>query len=368
MTTLQNIHAMGSGRRSRVVAKVASHSATRRGVRRGLTLVEVLLAVFILGIGVISIAAIFPAGIAQQRQSNDDTIGSIVADNAIALIRTRLDPSYFGPPSFGGNQPAVSIPGSVPGDFGWARPGFVTANNGTTIDGLGIPKGSIVVFSPSGGPSSVGGTTVSEVPWNENLFGNAPPNIVFTQRDRYWPMTPTYPTADIDVPRPQYVWEAMFRRFQGRIQVAIFVYRVTRPGGESGPYVVQANPSSPAIAPLPIRIDLASDFQIWDSSSNEVPQTGPGTPFAIDNDLFSWQLPGQWLLDQNNTVHRVLSGRRRPSEGPVRLTQPPPPLTYSFVYAPLAGVPVTVSTIWCIPLKDNAGNTLTPVFVTVREL
>ena len=43
--------------------KARGDAASRR---RGFSLIEVLLAVFILGIGVISIAALFPAGIAQQ--------------------------------------------------------------------------------------------------------------------------------------------------------------------------------------------------------------------------------------------------------------------------------------------------------------
>ena len=56
--------------------------------RRAFNLVELLLAVFILGIGIIGISALFPAGIAQQRQANDDIMGPIVADNAMAILRT----------------------------------------------------------------------------------------------------------------------------------------------------------------------------------------------------------------------------------------------------------------------------------------
>ncbi|MGA1708204.1 MAG: type IV pilus modification PilV family protein, partial [Phycisphaerales bacterium] len=64
--------------------------------RRGFSLIEVLLAVFILGIGIISIGAIFPAGIVQQRQSLDDALGPIVADNALATLRAKLSQTDFG--------------------------------------------------------------------------------------------------------------------------------------------------------------------------------------------------------------------------------------------------------------------------------
>ena len=43
------------------------------------------MAIFILGIGIISIAALFPAGIAQQRRSLDDVTGPVVA----GIIGTR---------------------------------------------------------------------------------------------------------------------------------------------------------------------------------------------------------------------------------------------------------------------------------------
>ena len=39
-----------------------------------------------MGIGIISIAAIFPAGISQQQRTADDIIGPIVAHNALTII------------------------------------------------------------------------------------------------------------------------------------------------------------------------------------------------------------------------------------------------------------------------------------------
>ncbi len=101
--------------------------------RRAFSLVELLLAVFILGIGIIGISALFPAGIAQQRQANDDIMGPIVADNAMAILRTKLNPEWFGTmEEFGSADlifPNVSAPvthhSTVPGDWEWKRPGFL---------------------------------------------------------------------------------------------------------------------------------------------------------------------------------------------------------------------------------------------------
>jgi prepilin-type N-terminal cleavage/methylation domain-containing protein len=65
-------------------------------MRRGFTLVELILAIFILGIGMISVAALFPAGIAQQQASEDEVYGPIVAKHAFDLIRSRVRPEDFG--------------------------------------------------------------------------------------------------------------------------------------------------------------------------------------------------------------------------------------------------------------------------------
>ena len=67
-----------------------------RSGRRGFSLIELLLAIFILGIGIISIAAVFPAGIIQQRRAQDDVMGPVVAEEALAVIRSKVSPEDFG--------------------------------------------------------------------------------------------------------------------------------------------------------------------------------------------------------------------------------------------------------------------------------
>ena len=53
---------------------------------RAFSLIELLLSVFILAIGIISVSALFPAGIAQQAQTADDQLGPVVAEQAPALM------------------------------------------------------------------------------------------------------------------------------------------------------------------------------------------------------------------------------------------------------------------------------------------
>ncbi len=98
----------------------------------------------------------------------------------------------------------------------------------------------------------------------------------------------------------------------------------------------------------------------------------------------SWQEPRQWILDQNNNIHRVLS-QNRPvaTTGPieVEMIRPVPqmaPARVYFVLPPGDGAQNVVSHIWYIPAEveiDSNGNgtpdlpvTLSVVYATVREL
>lgn len=362
-------------------------SRSSRHPRRGFTLVEVLMAIIILGIGMISIAAIFPAGIAQQRQSSDDVMGSIVAENALSLIRTKVDASQFG--TYEPLDPSY-VSSTITGDWPWRRPAFYRTNHGVTVNGnsFTIAQGSIAIFNPTGGYAPGGGYPTDNIPWNTALYGTTPPPVptIITQRERFYPTATTF--ASNDVVRPQYAWECMFRRFGGRIFVAIFVYRVNT-GGQGG-YTVAVPPGD--VPPLPVSIDLVNTpggyswanqpwFAAGDTTNptwnnkddGRIPGTFPGDAYDPLSASEGWQIDGQWILDQNNNIHRVLNGRRIATDGPVELARPVPPLPALPVFEgaiPSGGGPAqnAVKYFWYIPPVDANGVELTPVYVTVREL
>jgi len=424
--------------------------------RRGFSLVELILAIFVLGIGMISIAALFPAGIVQQQFAEDDVYGPIVAKHALSVLRTRLSQDDFGtfeeftptgatqivrdPVPLNRTTPRTG-PATVSGDWTWKRPGLCVDDNAATtgVDEAGMYDiFSLIHTAREGGrklatslPPGGFGRQLSDLPQGivyssgsatDRLFGipynrakydqrrdtretnhvwtfgsrpaqvssgftgsppkvgdaanpnNAPqePGIFFTQRERYWPQ-PADGVGRVDPPR--YVWDCMFRRLDGRIQVALFVYRIGKlnasPNVAGTPYVS---------APVDVRADSEFGAQIADrppipqwvssrtSSLNNlrralgegqgnvwgaggldaktnstinasrygpglddsgVPGTGPvsatdssdllGLPYADQ-----WQSGGQWLVDMYGNVHHVVSGRGTIADGPVFLARPVP--------------------------------------------
>jgi prepilin-type N-terminal cleavage/methylation domain-containing protein len=405
--------------------------------RPGFSLMEVLMAIFILGIGVIGIAALFPAGIAQQRSSVDDVIGPTVADNAVALLRSRLEQGDFGTfEEFGLNAPLFT----VPGDWPWLRPGFCLEDDPDTESFSNAPyneQGAYDIFSYHQTRRMLGlGSAIDEAtefPDGLDNAGNIPfgipynwykydfntattdrpePRFIVTQQERYYPMVSDEAVGG-GRSVPLYVWDCMFRRYQGRVYVAVFVYRVTPHGGDRTGYVSPPNPLTdpppadppdPALPPLPYRLDLTHEDpppwpDAWDSYGIDpndplddalVLGTPAGGTWNPRDPATAWQQYAQWLLDQNNNVHRVLS--RQPqtttSAAVVELLRPIVPVTsfdqsVSFIDRSTGvalGIENIVTHLWYIPAEvdldvngdgtPDAGNSvgLTTVYLTVREL
>lgn len=432
--------------------------------RRGFTLVELIIAILVLGLGLVLIAAIFPAGIAQQQFSNDDIVGRVVADHALSVIRSKVKPEDFGTfeqfflddarPT--GNSGALERPyrlgnGSftrgAEGDWSWKRPGFVFDNSATPFD-----EGKIDIFSweatrLASGVSPLGGAVLLPVdgtlsratefpagrdpandpfsldpsvpsgrhrlygiPYNREKYdtdlnvqtaeaeiygggsGSAltrakEPAAFILQSERTWPQVAG------NRPGPgQYFWECMFRRMGGRIYVAIFVYRVSPPGGEPRHYSVARAPAGTTgqpqgninLPPLPATLRLDAGFNQgvtgspnpWSAGTDIAPNTQPGaTTFSLASQSGAWQMPGQFILDKFNNVHRVIGGRRTAANGPVRFARPIPAVPPLPAITGMATGPepqqqpaTTIDQVWFLPGRDAAGNLLIPVFCTVQEL
>ena len=434
---------------------------TRQPSNRAFTLVELIIAIFILGIGMISIASLFPAGIKQQEIAEDDVYGPLVARHAMELLRTRLKQEDFGcfedfstdtltvrDPIPLGNVSATGVVSTIAKDWIWKRPGFVTVDDAssTGCDEAGMYD----IFSYYSTRKNVGGnrsgttkplipseftptTLLSDVaitttgrnrlygiPYNRRIYdelfdvtqpnyawtyaqngipasGSIPngnnlsanalrePAVFITQRERYWPM----PANAVGVtPTPRYVWDCMFRRFNGRILVGMFVYRVIPANGLMGgnpntmtPYIsaavttaldpiisiyppipqwVSSRDNSPKNLKLDQGFSKVDQGTIWGAgglnakvggtqwsayfSPNRddcgVPGTGPSNTNNNPADATSfdptaltysetWQQPGQWMIDQYNNVHHVIEGRRTHDDGPVILAKPVPRQPYS---------------------------------------
>jgi prepilin-type N-terminal cleavage/methylation domain-containing protein len=418
-------------------------------MRRAFSLIELLLAVFILAIGIISVSALFPAGIAQQQQTTDDQLGPVVAEQALGLLRSRVRPEDFGSfEEFGilNVLSGSSVTGSyayrpAPGDWSWIRPGVIrTAQPDVQLPAAEQP-GSIDLFSRVA--QRTNGTSAEFCEFPQGIEGSAitlygapystarsltAPLLVVSQRERWWPDV----TSGVAVQgAPQYAWECMFRRSGGRVQVAIFVFRVVGVGGavrewrafrqgQTSSYdpAVSTGATSMVMPPVPYRRVLASTgttAQTATTGDDSVTQVAPGwaqpltpaldmgqpgpfttgligqgvaaNPGGLGQGLLpgdfptatlppvqhQWQFPGQWIVDNNGNVHRVAVGRRSPSDAvQVRFSAPVPRVPAAQVHVDYEAAALTsrgVRTFHYVPaIIDGNGTQLVPVYATVRDL
>ena len=361
--------------------------------RRGFSLIEVLMSIFILGIGVIAIASLLPAGIKQQQNAKNDAYGPVVADSALATLRSRLSPSDFG----GDDQlrdPSASdqFRASVlnffqylpTGDFEWTRPSWwygEASGNPSPLIPSSLRRGAVHPFiGPIGLPSfdtfwiegatdgfgrNFTGVTGGIVP--VNLLANP---AVFPRGEEASPFTGTSPgifdynvntqdpAINIDLhcflsredrswPQdsvaPEYYWDCAFQRSNGTVQVAIFVYRATAPNGGrlvDRPTDILSAGGSNAVTGSPQRPHAVHLDQPW-IPGQRVIQIASDTPSPFDTtgsgDAYldrQWQAGGQWILDEHGTVHRVIRGRNTANELVIELYEPVPAVRRTAPYSP----------------------------------
>lgn len=307
--------------------------------KRAFTLVEMLFGIFILALGVISISALFAVGITQQKRSAEAIEGPMAARHAADVLRGKLQAE-----DFGAHQSRVGFGGSIVWeefDFGWSHPAF------------DLDTGEVWCFLPA--------DTMTTLPYSQVKYGPTAPDIRFTQSERLWPQGA--PNTNVEY-APRYAWDFCIRRTGGKVEAAIFVYRVHQQGAPVRNYYTSI--------PVPQPFQLA---QPWDAphSGNptgtiDIPGTDPGDPWE------DWHATGTPILDQNGQVHHVLAGRFNGFDGPARLRRQPEVLPALPIYS--AGQPAQngmladdiVTDIWFVPRQDPNGWLLTPVYVGIFSL
>ncbi len=350
--------------------------------RHAFSLIEVMMAVLILGLGLLGLGAIMPVVVKQQRQGADWVQGTMAAQSAMATVQgnARINAEFWR--TWAQTKPTSTIGLTPPErDFGNL-----------------IPEGSrwwVVRADALTGSIALGPSRSIEA-FNENVFQKQPVQIPLADR--------VYPTASAGVVKPNFVFDMAVRRLAPRdltatppavpegaskVQVAIFVRRVDP---EIRVYVPDSSP--PRYLPSNADPDFAYFLALTDISRPTVErrwpvseETGtalgeptlsgrfenarysqllgvevtftPGTDWPRDRivlgdpspnqDSFAAGVvarnviqPGQTLVDNLGNVYRVLGQDDRVSEPlAMRIDPPVPP----WVPATAAGQPDSLSQV-----------------------
>jgi hypothetical protein len=81
--------------------------------RRGITLTEILISILIMGIGLVSLASLFPVGLERMRQGQRNTRSALLKPAAVAYIDAKLLLSkgrFDSTPWYGQFDPPGAIP------------------------------------------------------------------------------------------------------------------------------------------------------------------------------------------------------------------------------------------------------------------
>lgn len=220
--------------------------------RPGFSFIEILLAIVILGIGLVMVFAIFPISLDQQRRSIEEVDAQAVSEEAFRLIEQRLRANYF---TYPGN------PFPLPEDFRARRNGpvieppkfnteFDVWPTGLWADNYearayiessaGVLSNRIYYYNPQDPENFyvyLPSKTRKDTPANNVPFAL---DRRITQRDRLYP-----PTGNPESTR--WSWDYALRMDRkGTIYAYVFVHRRVNPGDR---YI---DPDDPSKRTLPI--------------------------------------------------------------------------------------------------------------------
>jgi hypothetical protein len=285
-----------------------------RTTRRGISLVEVLIAIFVMGIGMLSILVLFPLGaLNMARALKDDRVGSMSAnvDALVSAFNLRNDTSIVNPTAappinyFTSPVGNSANPGGAqflaPDDNGpsypvWVDPYFYN-NSGGILSTLGSSAGGVVAM-PAGYPYTL-------LP-----IGRVAPSFANTTQlaDRWFSLLddlyfdrsglPNNFQLGPDLQRQGYFTLACMVRRRKAAQASpvdlwVIAYQgrsVQAPVAESA-YVVQSSANPPPVPNVPAKGDTSVTL-VWGPG-----QSGP--------DLRR----GNWLFDTSYTSGTTATGR-----------------------------------------------------------
>lgn len=227
--------------------------------RRGFTLIEVLIAVLVLALGLLGLAAVFPAVIAQQRNAVDRTQGAVVAK----VVEQTLDNAQF----------FVDFQG-LRRDFWFSADSQLLCGQGFDLD----PENMSFLWEPTWGWGPAGHMndqtallfvtqgTISVGLGKTIDLSCSPPNPEPLD-DYYIPVTARMYPAPYSGSDPQYVWDFVARRTRlagesTGLELAVFIRRIDPrirvPQGKTLSDVLTGNAVAISDARLPLGIDPVS--------------------------------------------------------------------------------------------------------------
>lgn len=366
-----------------------THSFRRSpgAARRAFSLLELMIAIGVLGLGLIMIAAIFPAALFQHRGSVDQARANELFTKAESILRSRLDPaqlwfdpSLLGPPAgiapfAGRDSPFYLLPHSnlQSGATGWdtlpvALPGIYTSLRRTYANAINWPRrgsgnnGRVETFDVDDNLPAFGGLDCLSdriAPFTNNDRGDDAANSAQGLLDPPSPFT----DGEFMVAPQRYAWYGFYRRMAtGTINYAVAVCKQQR--NQQFAQQIVNNPPGPVLAsraapvarrlPVPWRVTCVYDpatRRISNDTSNNAEGLGelapPGARMMIAGGVF-WQqvpatpaitpmtlpiMPAGRVLTVVNVFDNTADGRHNPetvavlediSDLPVQYVTPPP--------------------------------------------
>lgn len=278
-------------------------------MKRAFSLVEVLIAILVLGLGMLGLGAVFPAVISEQRRSFDSISGESVARQVEALLRDKenglVDLSPLRSPEFG----TISSGGPGSGnDFG---PPDRVPPGSAGYDYLWVMRGRVVLGDQDdqwAGPVPGANEGAGDL-----LTGMWRADNKQTDRDLSLPVSARLHPAPGSGLDPAYVWDVVARRHpSGGTQFAVFVRRIDDripvPAGATLSDVLTGRNTNRL---LPFAVDTSTGRLVTPAANPPNPQAYPA-PMSLEAKVDDKQPTWLILTDaEDSDIDTTMSFVRR---------------------------------------------------------